>query len=63
MQRIVTDEQRCAEPKSARPGGVVSGSPLDCVTSLAGATSPCCAPFLANGLPDTITTQIGRKVL
>ncbi|WP_298287298.1 hypothetical protein [Novosphingobium sp.] len=64
MQRIVTDEQRRAGPKSARPEGVASGGPLDSVTPLAGATSPCCAPFLASGPPDAITViQIGRKAL
>ena len=64
MRRIVTDEQRCAGPKSARPDGIALGGPLDSVTSLAGATSPFCAPLLASGPPNAITViQIGRKVL
>jgi hypothetical protein len=34
------------------------------VMSLAGATSPCCAPLLSSGLPDAIrVTRIARKVL
>ncbi len=64
MQRIVTDEQRCAGPKSARPYGVALGSPSDSVALLVRATSPACATLLAEKLPSAITvTQIGRKVL
>jgi hypothetical protein len=54
MQRIVRDERRSDGLKKARPAGVDQGSPLDSVASLAGATSPCCAPRLASGLPWSI---------
>jgi hypothetical protein len=51
---IVIDEQRSHGPKSARPGGVALCSPVDSVATLAGATSPCCAPRLATGLHSAI---------
>ena len=61
---IETDDQRGDGPKAARPFGVASGSPSDCVAPLARATGPHCAALLAEKLPDAITVcQIGRKVL
>ena len=51
MWDIVRDERRCDGQKAARPFGVSQGSPLDSVTSLAGAGSPCCTLRLASGLP------------
>ncbi len=47
--------QRGDGPKAARPFGVALGSPPDGITSLARATSPRCATFLAGELPSTIT--------
>ena len=64
MQRIVSDDQRRPAPQSARPSGVVAGSPLAPSRRLQGATSPCGAPFLSSGPPDAIRVgQIGREVL
>ena len=40
MQRIVSDEQRCNRPKSARPFGVVVASPLGVSRRLRGADGP-----------------------
>ena len=51
---IVIDEQCSHREKSARPCGVGLGRPMDSVAWLAGATSPCCAPRLATGLPSPI---------
>ena len=55
MRAIVRDEQRCDGPKAARRCAVARRSSVDSVTSLAGATSPCCAPFLATELRRAIT--------
>lgn len=62
MRAIVRDEQRCDGPKSARRCAVARGSSVDGVTSLAGATSPCCTPFLATELLRAITGgNLSRK--
>ncbi|MFM7402864.1 MAG: hypothetical protein ACKO1N_01965 [Erythrobacter sp.] len=64
MQRIVSDDQRSPVPNSARPGGVGVLKPAGVVTPLAGATSPCRAPFLSSGLLNAIRVgQVGRKPL
>lgn len=55
MSIIVTDEGRRNRAKSARPGGVALGSPLDVVAPLVRATGPTFAPRLASGLPKAIT--------
>ena len=55
---IVTDANdswlRCDGPKGARRFAVATGSPSDCVTLLGRATSPPCAAFLAEKLPEAI---------
>ena len=64
MRDIVRDERRCAGPNQARRFAVAPGSPLASVAALAGATSPCCTPRLASGLPGAITvSQNGWKQL
>ncbi len=55
MREIATDERRGNGLKSARPFGVVPGRPPDFVASLAGPTSPCAAPLLADRRPRIIT--------
>ncbi len=55
MWFIVRDEQRSIRPKSARPAGVVPGSPPDGGAPLERATSPSCETLLAGELPGTIT--------
>ena len=61
MRAIVRDERRCDGPKAARREAVAPGNPLDGVASLAGATSPCCAPLLASGFPGAITVGQSRS--
>jgi hypothetical protein len=54
--RIVTDEQRSAGSKAARPGGVAPGGPQEFVAPIArGPMGPRCSALLLCGLPDTIT--------
>ncbi len=53
---IVTDEQRRSWSSMARPGGVVSATPLDVVVPFTRATSPCFTSLLASEVAETITT-------
>ena len=55
------DGRRCEGPKSARRFAVAPEGPPDIVTSLAGATGPCCAPFLAGGPSGAITVGQSRS--
>lgn len=55
MRDIVPDEQRGNRPKSARPAGVVPGSPPDGGAPLDRATGPACEMLLAGKLPGAIT--------
>ncbi len=55
MRDIVIDERRGNGLKSARPFGVILGRPPDFVALLAGATSLCGAPLLADRRPRIIT--------
>jgi hypothetical protein len=59
MRRIVTDDQRSPAPKSARRFAVAWRRTLACVSSLARATSPRCASFLASARLRTIPTVAG----
>jgi hypothetical protein len=64
MQRIVSDEQRSPQPVSARPCAGRALKSAGFVMVLAGATSPCRAPFLSSGLQSAIRAgQDGRKPL
>ena len=58
---IVTDERRGNGAKSARPGGVASGSPSDSVASLARVPDPHCATRLAEELPEAIRVAQSRS--
>ena len=63
-EHIVTDERRGNGPKAARPCGVASGSPSDCVAPLARLPDPHCATRLAEELPEAIRVgQICRAPL
>ncbi|MEZ5708727.1 MAG: hypothetical protein R3E02_04980 [Blastomonas sp.] len=57
MQRIVTDEQRSDQPKSARRRAVAAGCPSDGVASLVRATSPVYTMLLAEKQSATITVD------
>lgn len=58
MRRIVIDEQRSPALKSARRFAVARRRTLDGVSSLARATGPHCASFLASARLRTITIII-----